>query len=288
MTHSSFGFQATTLSLTVSVLALLVACARSWLAWYRSGFRRPILVLELWRLTIIGAVVVMLNQPETVQRFVPQQRPTLAVLVDASRSMDTTDVRRGALQSVPPLSRRAAAEPLLAPETWAELSTRFDVVVTPFAGEEDGQATDIHQALQHAWRDHPALRAVVLASDGDWNRGLPPVQAATELRNRQIPVFAVPLGSVTRLPDLELVSFDVPTFGVADKSVRIPLTIESLCRGITWPNWNCMGRMERSFSINCRSLPWGELPTPSSEARRCRRLHATAGDSRASRGGRQR
>ena len=42
-----------------------------------------------------------------------------------------------------------------------------------------------------------------------------------------VPVFAVPVGSPTRLPDVELLSLDAPTFGVAGKSVRIPFTIES-------------------------------------------------------------
>ena len=66
-----------------------------------------------------------------------------------------------------------------------------------------------------------------MASDGDWNEGAPPVQAAALLRIRGVPVFAVPVGSPTRLPDVELLSFDAPTFGVAGKSVRIPFTIES-------------------------------------------------------------
>jgi hypothetical protein len=71
------------------------------------------------------------------------------------------------------------------------------------------------------------LRAIVLASDGDWNEGEPPVQAASALRLKGIPVFAVPVGSSSRLPDVELLSLDSPTFGIAGKSVRIPFTIES-------------------------------------------------------------
>ena len=67
----------------------------------------------------------------------------------------------------------------------------------------------------------------MLASDGDWNKGPPPVQAAARLRIKGVPVFVVPAGSPTRLPDIELLSLDAPTFGVAGKSVRIPFTIES-------------------------------------------------------------
>src|SRR5205085_12169435 len=51
--------------------------------------------------------------------------------------------------------------------------------------------------------------------------------AAAQLRLKNIPVFAVPVGSATRLPDVEVLSLDAPTFGIAGKSVRIPFTIDS-------------------------------------------------------------
>jgi hypothetical protein len=68
---------------------------------------------------------------------------------------------------------------------------------------------------------------VVLASDGDWNKGRPPLDAAQSLRLAQVPVFAVPAGSPTKLPDLDLTSLDCPTMGVAGKPVRVPFTIVS-------------------------------------------------------------
>jgi len=40
-------------------------------------------------------------------------------------------------------------------------------------------------------------------------------------------VFAVPLGSESRLPDVELTSFEVPTFAIAGKPLRVPFSIES-------------------------------------------------------------
>ena len=67
----------------------------------------------------------------------------------------------------------------------------------------------------------------MLASDGDWNEGPPPVQAAARLRVKGVPVFIVAAGSPIRMSDVELLSLDAPTFGVAGKSVRIPFTIES-------------------------------------------------------------
>ena len=40
-------------------------------------------------------------------------------------------------------------------------------------------------------------------------------------------MLAIPVGQPTRLPDVELLSLDAPTFGIAGKSVRIPFTLES-------------------------------------------------------------
>jgi hypothetical protein len=87
--------------------------------------------------------------------------------------------------------------------------------------------TDIHAALLGVLEKQPNLKSVVLISDGDWNLGQPPSQAATRLRMREVPVFAVPVGAETRLPDVELSSFDVPTFAVAGKPLRIPFVIDS-------------------------------------------------------------
>lgn len=227
MTESSFGFQATTLSLAISVLAVIVVCILSWMSWSRSGFRRAILWLELLRIAIVLAVVALLNQPETIQRFVPTDKPTIAVLVDRSRSMETRDIRVGDDRSAPPMTRNQASEPLLAEETWKAFHDRFEIAISPIATENGGMESDLSAALQQTLEQHGSLRAVVLASDGDWNGTTPPVQVATKMRGMQIPIMAVPLGSSSRLPDLELVSFDVPTFGVVGKSVRLPITIES-------------------------------------------------------------
>ena len=103
----------------------------------------------------------------------------------------------------------------------------MDVVVQPFSAAKAGHGTDLADPLAKAPETVKNLRGIVLASDGDWNEGPPPVQAAAKLRTRGVPVFAVPVGSRVRLPDIELLSLDAPTFGVAGKSVRIPFTIDS-------------------------------------------------------------
>ena len=100
-------------------------------------------------------------------------------------------------------------------------------MVEPFSPVPPGEGTNLGAALAGAQERFAGLRAVVLVSDGDWNKGAPPAEAAQGLRLQQVPVMAVSVGSETRLPDVELVSLDCPTVGVAGKPVRVPFTITS-------------------------------------------------------------
>ncbi len=100
-------------------------------------------------------------------------------------------------------------------------------MITKFSTAQAGRGSDLYEPLAGVSEKVRNLIGVVFVSDGDWNEGRPPVEAAARLRTRGVPVFAVPVGSRSRLPDVELLSLDVPTFGVAGKSVRIPFTIDS-------------------------------------------------------------
>jgi hypothetical protein len=225
----SLVFDCTPASLAVSVIFVLVVAWLAWTAWQRSGFRKPTGMLEALRVVIAVAIAITLNQPEWREIFKPDTKPMLAVLVDVSKSMQTRDVFDPARPAAEPGSRTDAAKPFTDPASWRSLAQKIDVVIEPFSSAEkppeDG--TDIAAAMANALKQHPRLRAVVLVSDGDWNIGDPPAQAAVQLRMRDVPVFAVPVGSESRLPDVELSSFDVPTFAVAGKPLRIPFTIES-------------------------------------------------------------
>jgi len=53
------------------------------------------------------------------------------------------------------------------------------------------------------------------------------VAAATRFRMQGVPVFPVAVGSPVPLPDLELVSMNAQTFGVAHKVLRIPFVLRS-------------------------------------------------------------
>lgn len=208
----------------VSLAAVVSAAVLGWLAWKRSGYRRAIGCLELLRWVLVALAVVLLNQPEWMQQYMPSERPTLVVLHDDSGSMQTEDVvgpsgQRG--------SRAAALAPLLDRATWEEFESRMDVVFQPFAAEEHDEGTDLGGAIAAALDRHPSLLGLVVASDGDWNIGMPPAEAAGRARARKLPIFTIPVGSTERLPDVEILSFDVPSFGVAGKAVRIPLALSS-------------------------------------------------------------
>ena len=211
----------------VSVVLVLVTAGLCFAAWRRSGYRMSLGLLELLRFTLVLLAALMLNQPEFVQEFRPEEKPSVAVLWDASPSMETCDAASGDPSATSPVSRREAIAALTEASFWNELHERVDVVIQPFSATEGGGGSNLHDPLAKAPGKYKNLVGAVLVSDGDWNEGLPPVQAATLLRLKGVPVFGVPVGKRTRLPDVELLSLDAPTFGVAGKSVRVPFTIES-------------------------------------------------------------
>ncbi|MFM7107404.1 MAG: hypothetical protein ACKOZU_02180, partial [Planctomycetaceae bacterium] len=222
---SALRFFTTPWTFGLSCALVAVAVAVSLVAWRRSGWSAGQGLLELLRLAIVGLVATLLNQPEWVQEKRTEEKPVIAVLHDASRSMDTRDVVAAGAGG--PRTRREAVEPVVAPEFWQPLAARFAVDVTPVSPAPPGSGTDLAGPLAAAAERFAGLRAVVLLSDGDWTEGGPPLEAAQKLRLVQVPVFAVAAGSPTRLPDLDLTSLDCPTVGVAGKPVRVPFTIQS-------------------------------------------------------------
>ncbi len=224
-TSSQLVFNPTPVAFGVGVAFVVAIAGLAFMAWRRSGYRKLMGWLELLRVFIAIGIAITLLQPEWLETFKPETKPVLAVLHDVSGSMSTKDVTRG----TEVISREDAAKPLIEPKLWEPLKQRMDVVIEPFSSSQTPatEGTDIHAALASVIEQQPNLKAVVLISDGDWNIGSAPAQAATRLRMREVPVFAVPTGAETRLPDVELSSFDVPTFAVAGKPLRIPFVIDS-------------------------------------------------------------
>lgn len=214
-------------SLTASIVGVVITAGYCFAAWQHSGYRRSQGLLEGLRLVIVCLAALLFNQPEWVEEYHPEEKPTVAVLWDASSSMETRDVVAQGRPGSQPITRHESIASLIDAAAWKNLEGRMNVVIQPFSPPEAGRGTDLYGPLAEAPEKFANLRGIVLASDGDWNEGQPPVQGALKLRLKGVSVFAVPAGSPTRLPDVEVLSLDAPTFGVAGKAVRIPFTIES-------------------------------------------------------------
>src|SRR5262245_51382598 len=210
--EKAITFLATPWTLVAAVVAWLIVAGFSFVAWRRSGYRSSIAALEILRLTILALIGVILNQPEWVETYHPTEKPSVAVLWDGSESMTTRDALPAGSPTAAPVTRREAIDPLTKEETWNSLRERYDVTIESFSQPKAGSGTNINAPLSSAVEKIPSLAGVVLVSDGDWNDGDPPVEAAVRLRLANVPAFAVPVGSPQRLPDVELLSLDAPTF----------------------------------------------------------------------------
>jgi hypothetical protein len=222
-------FNTTPFSLTASALFVFVVIVLAFVGWKQNGWRASIGWLEFLRVLVALAIAVTLNQPEWHETFQPETKPVVAVLHDVSGSMETRDLIDAANPADDPIARTEAAAPLTDPALWEPVQVRMDAVIEPFSSSDDppAEGTDLNGALMRLLEQQPRLAAVVVATDGDWNTGDAPSQAAIRLRMRGVPVIAVAVGSETRLPDVEIVGFDAPTFAVAGKPLRIPFAIDS-------------------------------------------------------------
>jgi len=224
---SELTFLGTPLTAAMSILTVLLTGGLCYYAWRRSGYHKGHGLLEILRFTIVCLIALLFNQPEWVEEYRPDEKPSIAVLYDQSGSMQTRDVVTGRMTGSPPITRAEAIAPLTSAATWAKLDEKLQVVIQPFSSTQPGVGSNLHDPLAQAADQVKNLLGVVLISDGDWNEGPPPVQAASRLRMKNVPVFTVAAGSPQRLPDVELLNFDLPTFGIAGKAVRIPFTIDS-------------------------------------------------------------
>lgn len=202
------------------------------LSLHRNRSDRRFPLLELLRIVVVALLVVTLLQPERVRLTPRTEAPLVAVLCDGSSSMTTEDLVMG---TAPPRSRASWLNEQRTAEFWKPLEARYTVMVDDMAmppppitnGPPLDPGTDINQALMNTLNHYNGLRAILLLSDGDWNAGKHPLAAATKLAAREIPVFAVSVGSERYLPDLELTSVSAPAYGLMDEHISIPFTVQS-------------------------------------------------------------
>lgn len=217
----------------VAIVTLCITAIR------RSSRPKRTGLLESLRFICALIAVAMLWQPEWLVVTTPDSKPEIAILFDDSKSTSTAD-------AILPLELSTSKEVVTRHE-WIDKVLKSDLVTPLFKDKsnrvftqafssvpEDADpatlaiaGTDIHSALDKMLEEHNNLRAVVLLSDGDWNIGKKPVAAAQKMRRRNIPLFAIPVGSDSRLPDLDIANVTAPTYGIVGENVQIPFTIQS-------------------------------------------------------------
>ncbi|WP_168563911.1 hypothetical protein [Crateriforma spongiae] len=222
--RSSLTFLPSNFSVLLSVILIAVTAWASFVSWRRSRFAIGVGVLETLRLLIMLLIAVLLNQPEWESQYQPETEPTIAVLWDNSPSMRTQDVDSASVDAQRQ-TRQRAIEGLKDETVWQSVGDDRKVVMAPIGQPDRG--TNLNGPIQKAASEISELLGVVVISDGDWNEGASPADGALQLRMQNVPVYGVKVGSPQKLPDLELVNLDVPTFATLGKTVRIPFTIQS-------------------------------------------------------------
>ncbi|MCA9135580.1 MAG: hypothetical protein KDB00_02445, partial [Planctomycetales bacterium] len=212
----------------MTVLSVLVIIAVIWaalLAWHRSGRRWRVGVVETLRVVLVCTAIGLLWKPESTLQIDSDRPSEVVVLVDRSGSMQTRDADVDGVSS----TRELLADKTVDDAAWQRLDKRFESVRRNFA-EQQSAESDLGAALDGAAEQNLSAAAIVLISDGDWSGQRSPVQSAAEIAARKAGssrVFTVTIGGVNRVPDVELASVDVPTFGVVGKPVRIPFTVRN-------------------------------------------------------------
>ncbi len=227
-------FNPTPLTLWLGIIALAGVALLCFVSCKRSPHPGRTAALEALRFFIALLVVGLLWQPEWRTVINPTTKPKIAILWDNSRSMETLDAvlpPEFSDESDEVVSRADWVEKALAADLWTPLRSdgANDLVSVPFATpEETGlSGTDLDTPLSELLEKENNVRAVVMLSDGDYNIGPPPVGAAQKYRLRGVPIFTIPVGSETRLPDLDLLTVTAPTYGIVAENVQIPFTIRS-------------------------------------------------------------
>ncbi len=198
----------------------------------REGHGGWMTALHLLRLLIAALIAFTLLRPERVLLTRRTEQPRVAILWDGSGSMDTQDVVGGDRQI---MSRGDWVTQQIDAKFWAPLEKRYQVIVEPFAqppaarnsDAETEVGTDLNSPLERVLKQHSDLRAVLLLSDGDWNLGKSPITAATALAQRDVPVFAIGVGSEAYLPDVELQSVLAPSYGLVNERISVMFTVQN-------------------------------------------------------------
>ncbi len=181
----------------------------------RSRFQQPPLwVRKLPLLLLIGAVAALVVALAQFRVAKSQATPAIVLVIDASNSMDATDVQpnrlvaaegaaQGFLQQLPPGFAVALVSFADKPDVLAAPTTNYEEVSQALADPPRGQGTVIGDGLSTALDEIESVwsvnergpAAIVLLSDGkDTGSEVSPDDAAGRAASLEVPVYTVVLG----------------------------------------------------------------------------------------------
>lgn len=206
-------------SIWVFLLLVVAIVVTVWFSYYKTT--RPItqnwkIGLVTLRSSILILLLFCLLRPVTTTEETNPQETYLAVLIDDSQSMSIADI---GLDSSQPQSRRdALTEQLLETDLLAQLAEqyqvrnfRFDSKTQRISGANNlsasGTASSLGQAMEFvdAQLNGLPVSGMVVLSDGADNSDADPLELATRLGERGIPVFTVGVGQEQIPQDLGIV-----------------------------------------------------------------------------------
>ncbi|MGV3772689.1 MAG: hypothetical protein ACO1QB_07290 [Verrucomicrobiales bacterium] len=229
---SHWSLAATPWAIFLGALLWIVSGWVCFANWKRSGKRKAVARLEVLRFLLITLLAFTLLRPEWVQLRERTSKPEIAILLDASTSMETKDLLQGTTVS----SRADWVEQKVRAEFWKSLEKTAKVVVQEFspppaatnASNFKGEiGTDLNQALESVLSRGANLKAVMVISDGDWNLGKSPIAAASRYRESQVPIFSATVGSERPLPDVMVEAVSPPAYGLFGEQITIPFTVRN-------------------------------------------------------------
>jgi Ca-activated chloride channel homolog len=195
----------------------------------RPGWRRVVpIILYLLAATVL---LMALARPEATAQ-VPRDQATIMLVMDVSRSMLRTDVppsrceaaRQAAdafLEQIPDRFRVGLVNFAAAPSVEALPTTDKEVIRTALRKATSRGGTAVGDAVLRALQasrprntvdnERPPT-AILLLTDGDSRSGVPPLVAAQQARQEQVPVFTV---AIAPAPQAELTQVAQVTGGQA-------------------------------------------------------------------------
>lgn len=237
--------------------ALLVAAAISF--WLYKGF--PVkfdqrektynLILGLFRTFSITLILILLLNPLLRMITVRVEKPTVILALDQSKSIisarDSSYIKSDFIQNWNNLISKLSRDYQV--RTYAlgsEALLKQDDKVDFKYGETDLSA--LFTTIRNSY-DQLNLGAVVIASDGIYNKGTDPVSAANELK---VPVYAVGLGDTIERKDILI--YKIRHNEIAFAGNRFPVEIEIESKGYAGKQTNLVierdGKIIYSTPIN--------------------------------------